>query len=165
MASIIHKPGSATGDGRGSMSATGMTNVSGSTVTTTGQGPYSVASDCSGAASVKNQSGTANYFIAVVEDGQAVLFMENDAGYAVAGVAQPVFVAPQSAVVNAASFDSQALAPGEIFSIFGRSLPQSSASAQVLVNGEAAPVFFANGSQSTHKYRTTYQQIGPSRSV
>jgi len=139
--------GSATGDGRGNMNATGMANVSGSTVTSTGQGPYSVASDCSGTASVKNQSGTANYFIAVVEDGQAVLFMESDAGYAVGGVAQPLFVTPPSAVVNAASFDSHALAPGAIVSIFGRSLPQSSASAQVLVNGETAPVFFANGSQ------------------
>lgn len=139
--------GGVTGDGRGSMSATGMANASGSILTTTGQGPYSVASDCSGTASVKNQNGTANYFIAVVEDGQAVLFMESDAGYAVGGVAQPLFVTPQSAVVNAASFDSRALAPGAIFSIFGRSLPQSSASAQVLVNGEAAPLFFANGSQ------------------
>ena len=139
--------GNATVDGRGNMTATGMANVSGSTLTATGQGPYSVASDCSGTASVKNQIGTANYFIAVVEDGQALLFMESDAGYVVGGVAQPLFVTPQSAVVNAASFDSQALAPGEIFSIFGGSLPQSTASAQVLVNGEVAPVFFANGSQ------------------
>jgi uncharacterized protein (TIGR03437 family) len=139
--------GSATGDGRGNMNATGMANVGGSTVTSTGQGPYSVASDCSGTASVKNQNGTADYFIAVVEDGQALLFMESDAGYDVGGVAQPLFATPQSAVVNAASFDSQALAPGEIFSIFGESLPQSPASTQVLVNGEPAPVFFANGSQ------------------
>jgi len=139
--------GSATGDGRGNMTATGMANVSGSTVTSTGQGPYSVASDCSGTASIQNQNGTANYFMAVVEDGQAVLFMESDAGYAVGGDAQPLFVTPPSAVVNAASFDSQALAPGAIFSIFGGGLPQSSASAQVFVNGEAAPVFFANGSQ------------------
>ena len=139
--------GSATGDGRGNMNATGMANVGGSTLTSTGQGPYSVASDCSGTASVKNQNGTANYFIAVVEDGQALLFMESDAGYAVGGVAQPLFATPQSAVVNAASFDSQALAPGALFSIFGLGLPQSSASGQVLVNGEASAVFFANGSQ------------------
>ena len=139
--------GSTTADGGGNMNATGMANVSGSTLTTSGQGQYSVANDCSGTAGVKNQNGTANYFIAVVEDGQALLFMESDTGYAVGGVAQPLFVAPQSAVVNAASFDSQALAPGEIFSIFGRGLPQLPASAQVLVNGEAAPVLFANGSQ------------------
>jgi hypothetical protein len=47
------------------MNATGMANVSGSTLTSAGQGPYSIASDCSGTASVKNQAGTANYFIAV----------------------------------------------------------------------------------------------------
>jgi len=139
--------GSATGDGRGTMTATGMANVSGTTVTATGQGPYSVASDCSGTASVKNQNGTANYFIAVAGDGQALLFMESDAGYVVGGVAQPLFVTPQSAVVNAASFDPIALSPGAIFSIFGHNLPQSPAAAQVLVNGEAAPVFFSNASQ------------------
>lgn len=34
--------GSATGDGRGNMSAAGMANASGNTITTTGQGPYSL---------------------------------------------------------------------------------------------------------------------------
>jgi hypothetical protein len=84
--------GSATGDGLGNMTVAGMVNVNGSTLSTTGQGPYSVASDCSGTASVKNQSGTANYFIAVAEDGQVVLFMESDSGYTVGGVADPTFV-------------------------------------------------------------------------
>lgn len=139
--------GSATGDGRGNLGATGIINVNGSTVTATGQGPYSVGSDCSGTASVQNQNGTANYYTALAEDGQVFLFMESDSGYAVGGVAEPLLATPQSAVVNAASFDSQALAPGAIFSIFGRNLPQSTASAQVLVNGEMAPVFFANGGQ------------------
>lgn len=131
----------------GNVAATGMANVSGNTLTTTGQGPYSVASDCSGTASVKNQNGTANYFIAVAEDGQVVLFMESDSGYTVGGVADPIFVAPQNAVVNAASFAAGALSPGAIFSIFGKGLPQSATSGQVLVNGVPSPVFFANGGQ------------------
>lgn len=140
--------GSATGDGRGNMSATGMINVSGTTLTTTGQGPYSMASDCSGTASIRNQNGTANYFIAVVEDGQAVLFMESDTGYSVAGVAQPVFVAPQRAVINAASFEPDRLSPGALFSIFGSGLSaQSSTSTQVLVNGKVAPVLFVSDGQ------------------
>jgi uncharacterized protein (TIGR03437 family) len=139
--------GSATGDGLGNMTVAGMANVNGTTLTTTGQGPYSVASDCTGTASVKNQSGTANYFIAVAQDGQVVLFMESDSGYSVGGVADPIFVTPQSAAVNAASFDAGALSPGGIFTVFGKGLQQSASSGQVLVNGEAAPVFFANGSQ------------------
>jgi len=139
--------GSVNADGRGNMTGTGMANVSGNTVTATGQGPYSVASDCSGTVSLEDQNGSTNYFTAVVEDGQALLFMESDAGYVVGGVAQPLFVASQNAAVNAASFDARALAPGAIFSIFGQGLPQSAASAQVLVNGEAAPVFFASGGQ------------------
>jgi hypothetical protein len=52
------------------MNSTAAVNVNGSTLTITGQGPYSVGSDCSGTASVKNQNGTANYYFAVVEDGQ-----------------------------------------------------------------------------------------------
>jgi uncharacterized protein (TIGR03437 family) len=126
--------------------ATGMANVSGNTVTATGQGPYAVGSDCSGTASVTNQSGTANYYIAVVEDGQIVLFLQSDSGYVVGGSAQPLFATPQSAVVNSASF-APALAPGGLFSIFGTGLPQSPTSAQVVVNGKNAPVVFANGTQ------------------
>jgi hypothetical protein len=139
--------GSATGDGQGNLTVSGMVNVNGATVTVPGQGNYSVASDCSGTASVRSQYGTANYFTAVVLDGKGLLFMNSDAGYAVGGFAAPQFAAPQGAVVNAASFDSSALAPGTIFSVFGSGLPQSVASAQVLVSGQSAPVFFANGSQ------------------
>ena len=139
--------GDLVGDGLGSMSVTGMGNVGGNTAAGTGSGVYSVASDCSGTAAVTNQFGTANYYIAVVEDGQAALFLEADYGYGVGGVALPASVPPQNAVVNAADYDPKALAPGEIFTIFGQGLPQSAASAQVTVNGEAAPVFFANGTQ------------------
>lgn len=139
--------GSATGDGKGNLSATGMANVNGNTLSSTGQGPYSVSSDCSGTATVRNQNGTANYFTAVAEDGLALLFMESDAGYVVAGVGEPLFVTAQSAVVNAASFNSSALAPGGIFSVFGTGLAQSAASTRVTVNGEIAPISFANGSQ------------------
>lgn len=139
--------GNATGDGRGNMSVTGTASFSGGTLNATGQGPYSVAADCTGTASVTNQNGTANYYIAVAEDGRVVLFMGSDLGYAIGGVSDPVSVAPQSAVVNAASFVASALSPGAIFSIFGKGLPQSATSGQVLVNGETAPVFFANGSQ------------------
>jgi uncharacterized protein (TIGR03437 family) len=140
--------GTATADGRGGMSATGMANVNGTTLTSTGQGNYSIASDCSGTASVRNQNGTANYYVALVADGQGLLFMESDNGYTVAGEAQPQFSPPQASVVNAASFDSQSLAPGAIFSIFGKNLPLSSSPSNlVLVNGEMVPVFFSNGGQ------------------
>jgi uncharacterized protein (TIGR03437 family) len=139
--------GNATGDGRGGMTETGMANVSGTTLSSTGQGSYSVASDCTGTASIRDQNGTSAYYVAVAGDGQELLFMRSDPGYTVGGLAQPSFTAPQSAVVNAASFDPKALSPGAIFSIFGQNFPQSTSAAQVLVNGEAAPVFFSNGTQ------------------
>lgn len=80
-------------------------------------------------------------------DGTGILFMESDSGYTVAGTAEPLFTTPQSAVVNAASFDPAALSSGGIFSIFGQGLPTTAGAARVLVNGESAPVFFANGTQ------------------
>lgn len=139
--------GNVIGDGRGNLTATGMANVSGTSVTVNGQGSYVVGNDCSGTVSIRNPNGTANYYIAVVEGGKTVLFMESDSNYVVAGSAHPSFATPQSAVVNAANFDPESLAPGAIFSVFGRDLPKSAEEAQVLVNGENAPVFFANGSQ------------------
>jgi hypothetical protein len=88
--------GSATGDGQGNMSATGMANVGGNTVSSTGQGHYLIASDCSGTASVTNQNGTANYYIAVAEDGQVVLFMKSDSGYTVGGSPTPSLSRPRA---------------------------------------------------------------------
>jgi uncharacterized protein (TIGR03437 family) len=72
--------------------------------------------------------------------------MQSDPGYVVGGTAQPLFATPQSAVVNSASY-APALAPGGLFSIFGRGLPPSLASAQVVVNGKNAPVVSANSTQ------------------
>jgi uncharacterized protein (TIGR03437 family) len=139
--------GTATGDGAGNLSISGTINANGSTITTAATGHYSVSTDCSGTASVTNQAGTANYIIAVAGDGQVLLFLSSDPGYVLAGNAEPIFGAPQSAVVNSASFDWRALSPGAIFSIFGQNLPQSIASAQVFVNGQKAPVFYASSGQ------------------
>jgi uncharacterized protein (TIGR03437 family) len=129
------------------LATTATRNFNGSTLATVGKGPYSLGSDCSGIASVQDQNGTANYYIALADDGKVLLYMQRDSGYTVGGLGDSIFAPPQSAVVNAANFDSQALSPGAIFSIFGQNLPQSIASAQVLVNGQTAPVFFASSGQ------------------
>jgi uncharacterized protein (TIGR03437 family) len=87
------------------------------------------------------------------------LFIETDTGTSVAGSAQPQFSAPQTAVVNAASFAPRALSPGALFSIFGVGLSQQTASAttiplpgtlastQVRVNGEIAPLLYVSPNQ------------------
>jgi uncharacterized protein (TIGR03437 family) len=150
--------GSATTDGKGSISAASMLNVNGTTLSNSGSGSYSVSADCSGTARVSNQNGTANYAIAVVSDGAAVLFMSTDPGYTVGGTAEPQFVAPQSAVVNGASFQAQ-LSPGSLFSVFGNNLSRQSASAstiplptslantQLLVDGKPVPLLFVGNGQ------------------
>jgi len=145
-------------DGNGNGSTASTANLGGSVSTSTGSGTYTVASDCSGTASVTNQNGTANYRFAIIRDGQAALFFETDSGRTVSGVFTPIFAPPQQAIVNGASFQGMA-APGSLFSIFGTGLSAQSASAstlplprslsgtQVLVNGESAPLVYVSDKQ------------------
>lgn len=146
--------GTVTSDGDGNLSVVAVVNSSAS-----GQGTYSISSDCSGTAQISNSNGTANYAVAVVEGGQTLLFMEADAGTTIGGTAVPQFSAPQQAIVNGASFAPRMLAPGSLFSIFGSGfaqqassaqqlpLPQSLDSVQVLVNGSAVPLLYAGPNQ------------------
>ncbi len=139
--------GSATGDGRGNLNTTGVINVNGRALNSTAHGTYGLGSDCTGSAMLTDEYGATSYFISVAQDGQVLLFMQSDAGYALAGVGQPIFVAPSKAVVNAASFEPQSLAPGAIFSIFGRDLATDSGTVKVTVDGKDAPVLFKNSTQ------------------
>jgi uncharacterized protein (TIGR03437 family) len=150
--------GSVVSDGGGNLTSQDVVNLGGTTVNLQATGSYSISSDCTGNAQLTSQSGSGNYFFAVAEDGQALLFMETDAGTTVAGTAQPQFQAPQGAVSNSASF-APALSPGALFSIFGSGLSQQTASAttiplpgalastQVRVNGEVAPLLYVSPNQ------------------
>jgi hypothetical protein len=91
----------------------------GITFAATGQGPYSLASDCTGTATITTQDGTANYFIAVAKDAQLILFMASNAGYTVGGVAEPTFA---GGVSNAATLLPGAVAPNEFISLKGTGL-------------------------------------------
>jgi uncharacterized protein (TIGR03437 family) len=151
--------GNVVSDGAGGLSGTTFANTGGTTVTATGTGSYTVSNDCSGTAQTTDSNGTANYMIAVVEDGGGILFMQTDAGWTVAGTGQPQFAAPQQAIVNAASYKFGQMAPGSLFSIFGGGLSNQTASAtalplpktlaatQVVVNGEAAPLLYVSPDQ------------------
>lgn len=147
-------------DGNGNLTATSVTNLGGAFSNTTGSGTYSITSQCSGTATITNESGNpSNYAIAVVQDGQQLLFLETDAGTTVTGLGQPQFVAPQQAAVNAASYRPGMLAPGGLFSIFGSGLSSQVASAgklplpttlggtQVLMNGAPVPLVYVSGEQ------------------
>jgi uncharacterized protein (TIGR03437 family) len=146
-------------DGNGNGSVAGVGDIGGSVSQTTGSGTYNVASDCSGTASISNQNGTLNYRLAIVKDGQVALFIGTDPGWTIAGLFTPQFAPPQQSVVNGASFQSQMVSPGSLFSIFGSGLSAQPASAgtvplpksidgtQVLVNGEPAPLLYVGDSQ------------------
>jgi uncharacterized protein (TIGR03437 family) len=146
-------------DGNGNGNVASVANFGGSTSQVTGTGSYTVSSDCSGTASVTNQNGTIHYRFAIVRDGQVVYFFGTDPGWTVAGVFTPQFAPPQQAIVNGASFQSQMVSPGSLFSIFGTGLSTQTASAsklplprnlggaQVVVNGELAPLVYVSGHQ------------------
>ena len=71
----------------------------------------------------------------------------------------PQFAPPQQSVVNGASFQSQMVSPGSLFSIFGTGLsaqpatagtvplPNSLGGTQVLVNGTPAPLLYVGDDQ------------------
>jgi uncharacterized protein (TIGR03437 family) len=146
-------------DGNGNLTTQSIANVGGTVSNMTGNGTYSVSSDCHGTASITSSAGTSNYVFAIVQDGTGVLFVETDSGFTVGGTGQPQFSPSAQSVVNGASFQSQAVAPGSLFSIFGTGLSSQSASAQtiplpstigqtqVLVNGKSAPVLYVSNSQ------------------
>jgi len=156
---VYSNAGSVVSNGSGALATSSLVNVEGSTAEVSTTGSYSIAGDCAGTAQLIQQSVPYNYLFAVVDDGQVVLFIETDAGTTVSGSAQPQFSAPQTAVVNAASFAPRALSPGALFSIFGSGFSQQTASAaaiplpatlastQVRVNGEVAPLLYVSPNQ------------------
>jgi uncharacterized protein (TIGR03437 family) len=146
-------------DGNGNGTVASVANVGGAVSQVTGNGTYTVASDCSGTASISNQNGTINYRFDIVKDGQVALFFGTDPGWTVAGVFTPQFAPPQQSVVNGASFRSEMVSPGSLFSIFGTGfsskpatagivpLPNSLGETQVLVNGTPAPLLYVGDNQ------------------
>lgn len=146
-------------DGNGNGTVASVANLGGTVSQSTGSGSYSVSSDCSGTATVSNSVGTLHYRFAVVQDGQKAIFYGSDPGWTISGVFAPQFGPPQNAVVNGASFQARAVAPGGLFSIFGSGLSAGTASAQsvplpttlaqtqVLVNGTPVPLVYASGTQ------------------
>jgi uncharacterized protein (TIGR03437 family) len=152
--------GNVVSDGNGNLTSVVSTvNVNGTTATGSATGSYSLESDCSGTARVSGSSGTSNYSVAVVENGQGIVFLETDTNTTVGGTAQPQFTAPQQSIVNSGSFAPESLSAGSIFSVFGAGLSQQTASAQtlplplslgstaVMVNGESVPLFYVSPGQ------------------
>ncbi len=156
---VYSESGQVAANGSGSLTTTSVTNFGGTFSNVAGTGTYSLNNQCYGTAIVTTPTSTSNYEIAIAEDGQVVLFLETDTGRTVGGTGQPQFSAPQQAVVNGASFQSQMVAPGSLFSIFGKGLSAGAATAQklplpsnlgqtqVLVNGQPIPLIYVGDNQ------------------
>ena len=146
-------------DGNGNGTVTSVANVGGTVSQTTSSGTYTVASDCTGTAQVGSANGTLNYQFAIALDGQVAVFFSTDTGWNVGGLFTPQFAPPKNSVVNGASFQSEMVAPGSLFSIFGTGLstqpanagtvplPNSLGETQVLVNGTPAPLLYVGANQ------------------
>jgi hypothetical protein len=72
--------GQVSGDGNGNLTTTSVANVGGSASNISGTGTYAVTNQCYGTASITSQAGSSNYVFAIVQDGQAVLFLGLCAG-------------------------------------------------------------------------------------
>lgn len=129
--SVYSDAGQLTVDGNGNGSTTSVANVGGSISASMATGSYNVASDCSGTATITNQSGTLHYQFAIVRDCQAALFFGTDSGRTVSGIFTPQFAAPQQSVVNGASFQPS-VSPGSLFSIFGTGLSAQPTNASMI---------------------------------
>jgi uncharacterized protein (TIGR03437 family) len=143
-------------DGAGAVTGNWQITGSGSPVSVTVTGNYSVAPACIGTATVTNTSG-ASYSVAfTVTSSNGGDFAANvanaSAAFSVSG--HSAFVNPGLSVVNAASYAASSTPPGSIFSLFGSGLatgqgypakvplPTTLLSTSVTVNGEAAPLFY-----------------------
>jgi uncharacterized protein (TIGR03437 family) len=156
---VYSDSGQVAADGNGNLTTTSVTNFGGTFSNVSGTGTYSVNNQCYGTAIITTQTVTSNYVFAIAQDGQVVLFLETDTGRTVGGTGQPQFSAPQQSVVNGASFQPKMVAPGSLFSIFGKGLSPGSASAQslpltstlgqtqVLVNGNPIPLIYVGDGQ------------------
>jgi len=128
-----------------------------------GQGTYTVntPSSCLGSITFPDKNGnTVVSFVISNPTGGDFQYIASINGAIFSGGAHPVFSNPSQLVTNGASFVGDVVAPGSIFSIFGRDLgpnpgaygseiplPTNVGGTSVTVNGEDAPIFYAGARQ------------------
>ena len=75
-------------DGKGGLSLNGMVNQGAGAVPLTGNGTYSIASDCSGTVQISTASGALSFVVARIEGGTVIL-LEADPNTTISGTANP----------------------------------------------------------------------------
>lgn len=147
-------------DGAGGITGNWSISTNGAAAADTITGHYTVASGCTGSATVTNSSGvgyTLSY-AAVSADAANVALIGQTSTNMFSGAAHSVMTNPGLAVANAAGA-SGGTPPGSLFSIYGSGLstttaqpttstyPTSLGGASVTVNGEPTPLSYASPTQ------------------
>jgi uncharacterized protein (TIGR03437 family) len=150
-------------DGQGNVTASYTNFSNGATVTASGT--YTMGSNCVGSATVTDSSGITDAlnFTITAAYGQDFTLLEASSQAVRAGAGHAAFVSPDQAIGNVASYALNATPPGSVFALFGLGFAAGSAQAvtvplpttlgpassptSVTVNGEPAPLFYANPQQ------------------
>ncbi len=160
----VDEAGTLSFDGEGDvLSATYTVNSSRSAATSgSGTGAYMVSSNCTGSATVKDSvSGVVRTFnFALAGDyGQNWRLLESTPTFTGSGAAHNAFDNPSESIANVANYAYSATPAGSVFALFGVNLatrpgsatnvplPFTLQNASVTVNGEQAPLFYADTMQ------------------
>jgi hypothetical protein len=81
--------GTVTADGNGNLTGSATISQAGQIQSPTFTGTYTLDADCTGTVSTTDSAGPAHFNIAIVDNGQEILFIESDSGVAVSGSAKP----------------------------------------------------------------------------
>lgn len=149
-------------DGQGNVTNYSYTiTAMGASTQLTASGTYTMTSACIGTASLTDSNGKTISMNFSVSDAAAtsVSTLETSSTFVRTGTAHTLFLNPDSSIGNVASYALDSTPPGSVFVIFGSNLATKPAGAvtatlpttllntSVLVNGEAAPLFYVDQGQ------------------
>ncbi|HTS63428.1 MAG TPA: hypothetical protein VMH28_15485 [Candidatus Acidoferrales bacterium] len=149
-------------DGQGKVTSSYTVNASGSPAATyTATGTYSMGSNCLGTATLLDSTGKTNAlnFSSTGAYGQGVNLLVASPQFVRSGAAHTAFLNPTQSIGNVASYAVNSTPPGSVFALFGDGfaaralsatatpLPATLGSTSVTVNGEPAPLFYADPNQ------------------
>jgi uncharacterized protein (TIGR03437 family) len=149
-------------DGQGNVTAKYTDTQSGTTpVSDTAKGTYAVTSDCLASATLGDSSSKSNAlnFVIAGPHGENLNLLAANSQFVRTGSAHSAFTNPGQAIGNVASYAYSATPPGSVFVLFGQNLAARPAGAvttklptklldtTVTINGELAPLFYADPMQ------------------
>jgi uncharacterized protein (TIGR03437 family) len=148
-------------DGQGNVAYTYSLSQNGTATPLTATGTYTVTSACTGAVTLADSNGKAigmNFSITNAA-ATSIDVIEASTSFIRTGTAHSVVLNPAQSIGNVASYALSSTPPGSVFVIFGSNLatkpvgavtstlPTTLLTTSVLINGESAPLFYADQNQ------------------